>query len=97
MNKLGEMAAEWYEENVPDSSAYLIGHSVGMHVEDLHLFRFYDGMDMEFEENMVFEIEAWDEYDDINIGLGVEDLYIVTKTGCEKLSSLATDEVHEIK
>ncbi len=94
MNEFGFEVQEWYEEKFPDSSAYLIGHSIGLQVEDAHLFGTFGGMDMEFAENMVFEIEAWEDYKDTH--LGVEDMYIVTKTGCKKLSSL-TPEIYEIK
>jgi len=93
MHALGEAACAWYDENVPDGAAYLMGHSIGLQVEDMHLFGSLGGADMAFEENMVFEIEAWETYEDTR--LGVEDLYVVTKTGCKKLSSL-TPEIHEI-
>ncbi len=93
MNDFGFAAQEWYEENYPDSSAYLIGHSIGLQVEDMHLFGTFGGLDIEFEENMVFEIEAWEDYEDTH--LGVEDMYIVTKTGCKKLSCL-TPDIYEI-
>ncbi|MCL2106616.1 MAG: Xaa-Pro peptidase family protein [Oscillospiraceae bacterium] len=93
MNDLGEAACAWYEENVPEGAAYLMGHSIGLQVEDMHLFGSLGGADMAFEENMVFEIEAWESYKDTQ--LGVEDLYVVTKDGCKKLSSL-TPDIYEI-
>ena len=93
MHELGEAACEWYDENVPDGMAYLMGHSIGLQVEDMHLFGSLGGADIAFEENMVFEIEAWENYADTR--LGVEDLYVVTKDGCKKLSSL-TPDIHEI-
>ena len=93
MNELGEAACAWYDENVPDGMAYLMGHSIGLQVEDMHLFGSLGGADRAFEENMVFEIEAWENYADTR--LGVEDLYVVTKDGCRKLSSL-TPDVYEI-
>jgi len=94
MIALGEAAYEWYDENVSYGSAYLQGHSIGLQVEDLHLFgTLFAGPDMVFEENMVFEIESWENYRDAL--LGVEDIYVVTKDGCKKLSSL-TPVIHEI-
>jgi len=93
MSDLGDAAGEWYEEHVPDGGAYLMGHSIGLQVEDMHLFGTLGGPDMAFEENMVFEIEAWENYGDSH--LGVEDLYVVMKDGCRKLSSL-TPDIHEI-
>ena len=93
MNELSEAAIDWYDAQVPDGMAYLMGHSIGLHVEDAHLFGTLGGPDREFEENMVLEIEAWEAYGDIQ--LGVEDLYVVTKDGCKKLSSL-TPDIYEI-
>ena len=93
MNELSEAALDWYDEQVPDGAAYLMGHSIGLQVEDAHLFGTLGGPDMAFEENMVLEIEAWENYADTR--LGVEDLYVVTRDGCKKLSSL-TPDIHEI-
>jgi len=93
MAELSDAACEWYDENVPGGAAYLMGHSIGLQVEDMHLFGSLGGADMVFEENIVFEIEAWETYGDTR--LGVEDLYVVTKGGCEKLSSL-TPAIFEI-
>ena len=93
MGELSEAAVDWYDESVPGGAAYLMGHSIGLQVEDMHLFGTLGGPDMAFEENMVFEIEAWENYRDTQ--LGVEDMYIVTRDGCRKLSALAP-EVYEI-
>lgn len=67
---------------------YLItGHSIGLECEEAHLFSPMGSMDIEFQENMVLDIEVW-----LNVrgqGLvGVEDCYRVSNTGCERLSSL---------
>ena len=35
---------------------------------------------------MVFEIEAWEPFSDTLIG--VEDCYVVTETGCRKITTL---------
>ncbi|MCL2494200.1 MAG: Xaa-Pro peptidase family protein [Oscillospiraceae bacterium] len=93
MNELSEAALDWYDEQGGSGAAYLMGHSIGLQVEDAHLFGTLGGPDMEFEENMVFEIEAWEDYRDTK--LGVEDMYMVTADGCRKLSSM-TAEVFEI-
>ncbi|MCL2509289.1 MAG: Xaa-Pro peptidase family protein [Oscillospiraceae bacterium] len=93
MGELGEAACDWYDENMPNGAAYLMGHSIGLQVEDMHLFGSLGGADMAFEENMVLEIEAWENYQDTQ--LGVEDLYVVTKDGCKKLSSL-TPDIYEV-
>ncbi len=67
---------------------YLItGHSIGLECEEAHVFSPMGSMEIEFQENMVLDIEVW-----LNVrgqGLvGVEDCYRITNTGCEKLSSL---------
>ena len=89
MVELGETVYDWYDANVSYGSAYLLGHSIGLQVEDMHLFGTIGGADMVFEENMVFEIETWENYKDSL--MGVEDVYMVTKDGCKKLSSLTPD------
>jgi len=93
INELNEAAFEWAGENLPSGASYAMGHSIGLQVEDSHLFGSFGAPDIEFEENMVFEIEAWMGYQDIQ--LGVEDLYVVTADGCKRLSSL-TPDIHEI-
>ena len=93
MIELGETVYDWYDANVSYGSAYLLGHSIGLQVEDAHLFGTMGGEDMVFQENMVFEIESWENYKDSLIG--VEDMYVVTKDGCKKLSSL-TPDIYEI-
>ena len=67
---------------------YLItGHSIGLECEEAHVFSPMGSMEIEFQENMVLDIEVW-----LNVrgqGLvGVEDCYRVSHTGCERLSSL---------
>ena len=67
---------------------YIItGHSIGLECEEAHIFSPMGSMDIEFQENMVLDIEVW-----LNVrgqGLvGVEDCYRVSNTGCERLSSL---------
>ena len=44
-------------------------------------------LDQPFEENMVLDIEVWQNFK--NQGLvGIEDCYRITSNGCERLSSL---------
>ncbi|TFF90732.1 MAG: aminopeptidase P family protein [Promethearchaeota archaeon] len=67
---------------------YLItGHSIGLECEEAHLFSAGGSMDIEFEKNMVLDIEVW-----MNVrgqGLvGIEDCYRITDNGCERLSRL---------
>jgi len=63
-----------------------IGHSIGLECEEQHLFGPLQVLDRPFEKNMVFEIEAWESFGKILIG--VEDCYVVTETGVRKITTL---------
>ena len=86
MKALSEEALCWYGETVPEGRALSIGHSIGLQCEDQHIFGAFGTLDRSFEENMVFEIEAWEEYKGALIG--VEDCYVVTKEGCRKMTTM---------
>jgi predicted dehydrogenase/Xaa-Pro aminopeptidase len=86
MKKLSEEALVWYKEKEPNGLAVSIGHSIGLQCEDQHIFGMIGELDREFEENMVFEIEAWQDYQGALIG--VEDCYAVTKDGCIKMTTM---------
>jgi Xaa-Pro aminopeptidase len=86
MKKLSEEALAWYKKTVPNGIAFSIGHSIGLQCEDQHIFGVLGALDRVFEENMVFEIEAWEPYKGALIG--VEDCYVVTKDGCRKMTTM---------
>lgn len=86
MKELGEEALAWYKETVPNGLAFAIGHSIGLQCEDQHIFGVLGAADKPFEKNMVFEIEAWEEYKGALIG--VEDCYVVTGDGCRKMTTM---------
>lgn len=86
MKRLGEEALAWYKKTVPGGLAFAIGHSIGLECEDQHIFGVLGAVDKPFEENMVFEIEAWEQYKGALIG--VEDCYVVTKDGCRKMTTM---------
>ena len=67
--------------------ANIIGHSIGLEVEEYHVFGPGKAMDIAFEENMVLDIEAWQLVRGQGL-VGIEDCYRITGTGCERLSSL---------
>ena len=87
MKELGEEALAWYKETVPDGLAFAIGHSIGLQCEDQHIFGVLGALDKPFEKNMVFEIEAWEEFRGALIG--VEDCYVVTEDGCRKMTTMS--------
>ncbi|MFW9898471.1 MAG: M24 family metallopeptidase [Candidatus Thorarchaeota archaeon] len=77
-----------YLKSLTKRGFYLItGHSIGLECEEAHFFGPTGFLDVEFEENMVLDIEVW-----LNVrgqGLvGIEDCYKTTSSGCEALSSL---------
>ena len=86
MKELGEEAKAWYQNKYPNSLAFSIGHSMGMECEDVHILGTLGNIDGPFEENMVFEIEAWEEFGGALIG--VEDTYVVTGDGCKKVTTI---------
>ncbi|MDR2070649.1 MAG: M24 family metallopeptidase [Treponema sp.] len=86
MKALSDEALAWYKKAVPNGIAFSIGHSIGLQCEDQHIFGAFGQLDRPFEENMVFEIEAWEPYNGALIG--VEDCYVVTKTGCRKMTTM---------
>jgi predicted dehydrogenase/Xaa-Pro aminopeptidase len=86
MKALSDEAVSWYKKTVPEGIAFSIGHSIGLQCEDQHIFGAFGQLDRPFEENMVFEIEAWEPYQGALIG--VEDCYVVTKDGCRKMTTM---------
>lgn len=67
--------------------AFITGHSIGLECEETHLFSPMKKIDRPFEENMVLDIEVWQNFK--NQGLvGIEDCYRITSNDCERLSSL---------
>ena len=86
MKRLGEDVLTWYTSAYPHGEAFTIGHSIGLQCEDQHIFGALGALDRPFEPNMVFEIEAWQAFEGALIG--VEDAYVVTETGCRKLTTM---------
>jgi len=93
MNELSEAALDWYDEQAPDGAAYLMGHSIGLQVEDRPPVRHPGRAGHGLRGEHGARNRGREDYRDTR--LGVEDLYIVTKDGCRKLSSL-TPDIHEI-
>lgn len=62
-------------------------HSIGLECEEKHIFSRMGKADFLFEEDMVVDIEVWQNFKDLGL-VGIEDCYHVTKKGCERISSL---------
>ncbi len=67
--------------------AFLTGHSIGLECEETHLFSPIKKLDRPFEENMVLDIEIWQNFKNQGL-MGIEDCYRITSKGCERLSTL---------
>ncbi|MHA1269437.1 MAG: M24 family metallopeptidase [Candidatus Helarchaeota archaeon] len=65
----------------------ITAHSIGLETEELHLFSPMGTAKMEFQENMVLDIEVWTEYKNA-ILIGIEDCYVIRKDGVERISKL---------
>jgi|GEM_PF-167698 predicted dehydrogenase/Xaa-Pro aminopeptidase/putative sterol carrier protein len=83
---LNAEADAFYKKLKPEGLTMAIGHSIGLECEEQHLFGPLQVLDRPFEKNMVFEIEAWESFGKILIG--VEDCYVVTDTGLRKITTL---------
>ncbi len=79
IKQLNAEATAFYKTKKPDGMTFAIGHSIGLECEEQHLFGPLQVMDRPFEQNMVFEIEAWESFGKMLIG--VEDCYVVTRVG----------------
>ncbi len=86
IRELNEEALAWYAGVKPGGMTFVVGHSLGLECEERHLFGTMGVVDRPFEENMVFEIEAWDSFGEILIG--VEDCYVVTGDGIRRITTL---------
>jgi len=69
------------------AKAYITCHSIGLECEEVHMYSPIHSVDFPFEENMVLNIEVWQSFKDIGL-IGVEDVYRITKSGCERFSNL---------
>ena len=86
IKELNEAAIAYYKTIKPDGMTFTVGHSLGLECEETHLFGTMGILDRPYEKGMVFEIEAWENFS--NTLIGVEDCYVVTETGCRKMTTL---------
>jgi len=86
IRQLNAEADAFYKTLKAGGLTMAIGHSIGLECEEQHLFGPLQVLDRPFEKNMVFEIEAWESFGKILIG--VEDCYVVTESGVRKITTL---------
>ncbi|MHA1803452.1 MAG: M24 family metallopeptidase [Promethearchaeota archaeon] len=87
MKELYNNANRFYKTLVKRGRCFITGHSIGLECEETHLFSPLKQLDRMFEENMVLDIEVWQNFKKQGL-IGIEDCYRITSSGCERLSSL---------
>jgi len=87
MKELYNDANKFNKSLIKKGRAYITGHSIGLECEETHLFSPIKKLDRPFEENMVLDIEVWQNFKTQGL-VGIEDCYRITSNGCERLSSL---------
>ncbi len=87
MKELYNNAKNYHKSLARRGRCFITGHSIGLECEETHLFSPMKTLDIPFEENMVLDIEIWQNFKNQGL-IGVEDCYRITKSGCERLSSL---------
>jgi len=87
MKELYNNANNFHKSLTKRGRCFITGHSIGLEVEEIHLFSPMKKLDRPFEMNMVFDIEVWQNFKNQGL-IGIEDCYRITKSGCERLSSL---------
>jgi Xaa-Pro aminopeptidase len=87
IKELYDNAKSFHKSLAKRGRCFITGHSIGLECEEIHLFSPMKTLDIPFEENMVLDIEIWQNFKNQGL-IGVEDCYRITKSGCERLSSL---------
>jgi len=87
IKELYDSAKSFHKSLTKRGRCFITGHSIGLECEEIHLFSPMKTLDIPFEENMVLDIEIWQNFKNQGL-IGVEDCYRITKSGCERLSSL---------
>ena len=82
-------ATEAFEKMGEEVPLFPTCHSVGLRCEEVHLFDPLTSSERTFEAGMVFDLEFWAPFEPYNNRLiGMEDTYLVKKSGCERISTL---------
>ena len=83
-----KVAQEAYESTGREETVFTTLHSLGLQCEEFHFVDPLRGpANRNFEANMVLDIEVWTMHPECGL-LGNEDTYIVTKGGCDRMSTL---------
>jgi len=83
------LATETFQKTGEEIPLFPTCHSVGLRCEEVHLFDPLASSERTFEAGMVFDLEFWAPFEPYNNRLiGMEDTYLVKKSGCDRLSTL---------
>ena len=83
------LATEAFEKIGEEIPLFPTCHGIGLRCEEVHLFDPIKSSERVFEEGMVFDLEFWAPFELYNNRLiGMEDTYLVNKSGCERISKL---------
>ena len=83
-----KVAQEAYESTGREATVFTTLHSLGLQCEEFHFVDPLRGpANRDFEANMVLDIEVWTVHPECGL-LGNEDTYIVTESGCKRISKL---------
>lgn len=88
--QLNDDANKFFKTLQKRGRCVITAHSIGLSCEETQFFSPMQTLDIAFEENMVLDIEVWQNFKNFGL-IGIEDCYRITSSGCERLSSLDKD------
>jgi Xaa-Pro dipeptidase len=87
--EVNKLALETWQAQGRKDPVFITIHSVGLQTEEFHWLDVLKGAsDRKFVKNAVLDIEAWNLHSKVGL-IGNEDTYLVTGSGCERISKLA--------
>jgi len=86
--EVNKLALETWQAQGRKDPVFITIHSVGLQTEEFHWLDVLKGAsDRKFVKNAVLDIEAWNLHSKVGL-IGNEDTYLVTSSGCERISKL---------
>ncbi|MEM3561703.1 MAG: Xaa-Pro peptidase family protein [Candidatus Jordarchaeaceae archaeon] len=86
--EVNKLALETWQAQGRKDPVFITIHSVGLQTEEFHWLDVLKGAsDRKFVKNAVLDIEAWNLHSKVGL-IGNEDTYLVTDSGCKRISRL---------
>ncbi|MEM2958316.1 MAG: Xaa-Pro peptidase family protein [Candidatus Jordarchaeaceae archaeon] len=86
--EVNKLALETWQAQGRKDPVFITIHSVGLQTEEFHWLDVLKGAsDRKFVKNAVLDIEAWNLHSKVGL-IGNEDTYLVTDSGCKRISKL---------